>query len=222
MMGAHDLQVIMNEYVDAESYPSVFPLLSALKEQSLNLTGVIVDGHRPVIRAFRDVWPGITVQRCLWHVQREGLRWMRRYPKTLAARELKGLLCALTAVKTIQARDEFMRGFAAWRQRHESFVRSLVPTSVACKDLKRATALLINALPDMFHYLDDPNLRSTTSALESFYSRLKGDFRRHRGLSLKHKISYLRWYCYLQNRKIINTNRVLSPFRQSFGRNHGQ
>jgi len=59
--------------------------------------------------------------------------------------------------------------------------------------------LINNALPNMFHYLTDQNIAYTTNLLESFYSRLKADFYRHRGLSEAHKINYLHWYCYLKN-----------------------
>ena len=51
----------------------------------------------------------------------------------------------------------------------------------------------------MFHYLKEPNIPSTTNALEGYYSPLKADYRRHRGLSQKHKIHYLKWYCFFKN-----------------------
>jgi hypothetical protein len=44
-----------------------------------------------------------------------------------------------------------------------------LPSSTgAYKDLKRTMTLIANAIPDMFHYLDAPNIHSKTNCLESF------------------------------------------------------
>lgn len=83
------------------------------------------------------------------------------------------------------------------------FVRSLPLSNIAFKDLKRTMVLLNNALPYMFYYLKEPNIPATTNVLEGFYSRLKADYRRHRGLSQKHKIHYLKWYCFFKNNNIL-------------------
>jgi hypothetical protein len=89
--------------------------------------------------------------------------------------------------------------------KYESFIKALPKSTVAHKDLKRTIVLLNNALPDMFYYLEDSQVQSTTNALEGFHSRLKADYQRHRGLSKEHKISYLNWYCYYKNKEISNT-----------------
>jgi hypothetical protein len=54
-------------------------------------------------------------------------------------------------------------------------------------------------LPDMFHFLEDSNIYSTTNPLEGFHSRLKSDYQRHRGLSRQHKIQFFHWYCYFKD-----------------------
>ena len=46
----------------------------------------------------------------------------------------------------------------------------------------------------MFHYLKEPSIPSTTNALEGFYSRLKADYNKHRGLAKKRKINGLERY----------------------------
>lgn len=199
MIDTQEQHIVMNHYVDKESYPCVSPLLVALKKKSLEPRAVTVDGHPHVIRAFTDTWPGITIQRCLYHIQREGMRWLRSYPKTQAGRELRLLLNTVTRIKSVKERDVFLSIFDRWQKRYGDFVQSLPRTSKAFKDLKRTVALINNARDNMFHYLSDSKIRSTTNLLEGFYSRLKSDFQRHRGLSEQHKISYLNWYCYFEN-----------------------
>jgi transposase-like protein len=204
-MDALTQQVIMNAYVDSESYYTVSPLLVHLHSLGLRPQALIMDGHRLIIRAIREIWATVIIQRCLYHIQREGLRWLRTYPKTEAGKELRALLRYLPRIKNIETRNQFLSNYASWIKKHKSFVLSLPSSTIAYKDLKKTMTLITNALPDMFHYLEDPHILSTTNCLESFFSRLKADFRRHRGLSEAHKQSYLRWYCYFKNNHYSNT-----------------
>jgi hypothetical protein len=199
LMDALTQRIIMNAYVATESYKTVHPMLIQLNALGLHPQALMLDGHRMIIRAIREVWGTVIIQRCLYHIQREGLRWLRTYPKTEAAKELQKLLRLLTRIRDIERKNLFLSNYAAWIETYKNFVRTLPSSTVAYKDLKRTMTLITNAIPDMFHYLDDPNIHSTTNCLESFFSRLKADFRRHRGLSETHKKSYLRWYCYFKN-----------------------
>lgn len=198
-MDALTQRVIMNAYVATESYKTVHPMLLQLNGLGLRPQALILDGHRMVIRAIREVWGTVIIQRCLYHIQREGLRWLRTHPKTEAAKELQHLLRLLTKIKDTERKNLFLCKYITWIETYKSFVRALPSSTVAYKDLKRTMALITNAIPDMFHYLQDPNIPATTNCLESFFSRLKADFRRHRGLSEIHRKSYLRWYCFFKN-----------------------
>jgi len=164
-----------------------------------------MDGERHVMRAVREIWPKAIIQRCLYHIQHEGMRWLRTYPKTQAGKELRFLLNTLCSIESVKEQDTFVQNFQTWLKKYTDFIESLPKNIVAFKDLKRTISLINNALPDMFHYLKDPTVHKTTNALESFYSRLKSDYRRHRGLTQKHKIKYLTWYCHFKNGLITNT-----------------
>lgn len=204
LMDALTQRIIMSTYVATEDYKTVHPMFIQLNVLGLHPRALILDGHRMIIRAIREVWGTVLIQRCLYHIQRQGLCWLRTYPKTEAAKELQKLLRYLPKIKDIEKRNLFLRDYADWIETYKRFVNTL-PSSIAVyKDLKRTMALITNAIPDMFHFLDDPNIRSTTNCLEGFFSRLKADFRRHRGLSEAHKQTYLQWYCYFKNKKNSN------------------
>src|SRR3989337_4239062 len=63
-------------------------------------------------------------------------------------------------------------------------------------DIKRAGSMLLKALPDMFHYLDNPKIPATTNGLEGYFSRLKAHYRQHRGLHPSKRANYFSWYFY--------------------------
>ncbi len=198
-MNAKGQSIISAIYAHKEGYGSVHPWFLGLRKRGLNPLFISMDGERTVMHAVRTVWPENRIQRCLYHIQHEGMRWLRTYPKTQAGRELRSILGALCAIKSFKERNLFIETYRVWLDKYKSFVRSLPRTTVAFKDLKRTMGLINNALPNMFHYLNNPTVPSTTNSIESFYSRLKADYRRHRGLTQKNKINYLKWYCYYKN-----------------------
>ncbi|MCK4430294.1 MAG: transposase [Candidatus Aminicenantes bacterium] len=205
LMDAVDQRLISNIYAKKEGYRNVYTWFSELNEEGLKPRYITMDGERSVIRAINEIWPQAKIQRCLYHIQREGMRWLRTYPKTQAGKDLRRLLKTLCRISSLEERNEFIASYMAWLDRYKDFVISLPRGEVAFKDLKKTMTLIYNALPDMFHYLTDKNIPKTTNTLESFYSRLKADYRKHRGLTEKHKISYLNWYCYFKNKEISNT-----------------
>jgi transposase-like protein len=204
-MNAVDQKIISHIHTIKEGNKYVYPWFSKLKEQGLNPSFITMDGERSVIRAIHNVWPQANIQRCLYHIQREGMRWLRTYPKTQAGIDLRRLLKTLCQINSLKERDAFITSYAIWLDEYRNYVMSLPRTKVAFKDLRRTMTLIFNALPDMFHYLTDVNIHKTTNTIESFYSRLKADYRKHRGLTEKHKISYLNWYCHFKNYGKTNT-----------------
>ena len=198
-MDATSQKIIAHLYVGRESFKEAYPWFSCLKSQGLNPSFITTDGECSVLRAIGLVWPAAKLQRCLYHLQHEGMRWLRTYPKTEAGKKLRTLLSRLSGIKTVYERDTFKADYADWVRRYRDFVRLLPKTTVAAKDLKRTMALINHALPDMFHYLEDGRVHATTNALEGFHSRLKADYYRHRGLSKEHRIHFINWYCYFEN-----------------------
>ncbi len=199
LMDAKKGNIISTIYAKKEGFQSVYPWFRKLKKQGLKPHYITMDGERSVTRAISMVWPKARVQRCLYHIQREGMRWLRTYPKTLAGRQLRSILRTLCSIKSVKEQNAFISSYKTWISKYRKFIKSLPVSNVAFKDLKRTIVLINNALPDMFYYLKDPDVPPTTNTIESFYSRVKADYRRHRGLTQMHKIHYLKWYCYLKN-----------------------
>lgn len=199
LMSAQSQKTISRIYAKKEGYRTTHAWFLALKDKGLEPRFITMDGEQGVIRAVKEVWPKATIQRCLYHVQSQGMSWLRAHPKTKAGKDLRGLLSTLCSIKSVKERNHFIKQFCQWLEHYRSFVESLPKNQAALRDLKRTISLVENAIPDMFHYLDDPHVHKTSNLLESYFSRLKADYRRHRGLTKEHKIQYLKWYCYYKN-----------------------
>jgi hypothetical protein len=204
LMNAPDQRTLSNLYVPKEVFDSIFHWLSHLKEKNLTLFAITTDGERSTIRAIKSLWPQITIQRCLYHIQHEGCRWLRSYPPTSAGRQLRKLLLGLTAIKSVKQQNDFLSAYKFWLHQHQHVVLALPMKVKVNYDLKRTISLINNALPDMFHYLMNPMIHSTTNALEGWHSRVKRAYRQHPGLTQRHKIQFLKWYSYFENQQKTN------------------
>jgi len=67
------------------------------------------------------------------------------------------------------------------------------------KMIRRVRRLLINAISDMFHYLEDEQIPKSTNALESFFGHLKDNLSIHRGMSSSNRKNYIKGYLHLRN-----------------------
>lgn len=204
LMSATDQLILSNLYTAKEGFYAALDWLKRLKMRGLEPIAFTTDGERSVLKAILSLWPEAKLQRCLYHIQHEGCRWLRTYPKTEAGRQLRELLLSLTSIRSVKEQNRFVSAFKTWQNQYQSFVLSLPMHIKANFDLKRTITLIHNALPNMFHYLMDPNIHSTTNALEGWHSRTKRAYRQHAGLTQRHKIQFLKWLSYFENQQKIN------------------
>lgn len=194
-------QIIYNQYCVRENYATASMIFRELLSRQVNPKAITTDGNTSVIRAIKKVYPDTVIQRCLVHIQRQGLSWLRRFPKSQAAGDLRLLLLTVTNIKNHKQKEIFISDFNSWEKRYGKFVLSLPSSDKVYSDLQRTRSLIIHAMPDMFHYLEDSNIASTTNKVEGYFSRLKEIYRRHRGISKNRRDIYFQWYIYLKNIK---------------------
>jgi hypothetical protein len=192
-------KVIAYKYHYRENYESAYQMFRGMMDSGLQPAAITIDGNTSVIRAIKAVWPEVIIQRCTTHIQRQGLSWLRRYPKLEASKKLREILLTITAVKDEKGRKEFIKDFGRWEKQYGCFVLSLPSRDKVYGDLQRTRSLVLHALPNMFHYLDDQCIAASTNKLEGYFSRLKEIYRKHRGLSKKHRQNYFAWYINFKN-----------------------
>lgn len=198
LMNAKGHRVTAGKYgIRENSIPQLKIFFEPLIEQGLTLKSCTVDGNPQVIRTLRELWPEIIIQRCLVHIQRQGLMWCRQKPKRTDAKHLRKIFLRITYIRDKKDRDKFLNEVMTWEKRFGFHVAVSREKGRVFSDLKRARSMLLNALPDMFHYLEDSNIPHTTNGLEGYFSRLKRSYRNHRGLSPYKRRYYFMWYFFL-------------------------
>lgn len=193
--------IVEHTYCQRENYDQTRKMLERLKAKGVEPVSVTLDGNTSVIRAIKVVYPNIIIQRCLVHIQRQGLSWLRKYPKSRAGKELKILFITITNIRNRREKGRFVKDLKAWEDKYGEWVLFLPSEHKVYGDLQRARSMIFHALPDMFHYLDNPNISFTTNKLEGYFSLLKTRYKGHRGMSKKHRKNYLKWYIYFNNKR---------------------
>jgi hypothetical protein len=197
LMDARTHTLVTGRYdVSESSGPQLRAFLGRLKELGLCPCSFTVDGNPQLTNVLKSLWPGVAVQRCLVHIQRQGLVWCRNVPKTIYAQKLRNIFLKVTRIHTKEDRDEFLDLVGEWEIKYGSQILRRPERGYVFSDIKRARSMLLRALPDMFYYLDDPLIPISTNSLEGYFSRLKGRYRQHRGLSRLKRNSYFQWYFY--------------------------
>lgn len=182
-------------FAERECHASWHALLTTLAQQGITPDFVVCDAHAGLLKALREVWPQVPIQRCLIHVVRQAKLWLTQHPKTPAGRRLRILVNALTHVRTEDQKARWLRVYQHWLRHHDAFLkeRTAPPTKTRKgrylhRKLRAATALISNSLPDLFRFVTDPATPRTTNHVEGgINSRIKDLYRRHRGLSIHRK-----------------------------------
>ncbi len=193
-MNAVDHRIIYGSFNVAENHRSLKAIFHALSESGLSPQYATIDGNPALSLALRYQWPSIIVQRCLVHIQRQGLSWCRRNPKRTDAKHLRKLFLEVTSIHSTEDRDNFLTRFNSWEHTYGKRIATTPEHGYVFSDLKRARSMLLSALPHMFYFLGNPIVANSTNAVEGYFSRLKHRYRQHRGLAVRHREQYFQWY----------------------------
>lgn len=190
-----------------EYYEEIKEDLENLKRLGIDIESITCDGHRAILKAIRTVFPHVTLQRCIVHVYRMGHIWLRQKPKTEASMGLKHLLDLLVHVRTANDRLAWKRLFMDWYNLNKDFVNEKAHNPQTKrwwyrhKLLRRATVMILSALPNLFHFIDNSRIPKSTNGIESFFGHLKDTLSIHRGLSYTNRKAFILWYIHLKNKR---------------------
>jgi transposase-like protein len=194
-------------FSDGEHYEEIKEDLENLIKLGVQIESITTDGHKSILKAIKKSLPDVLAQRCLVHIQRMCLLWLTRFPKHQAGLELRRLVLQLLRIKTDNDRIYWTRQLNQWHELYKAYLQEKTIHKetgrywYTHKLLRRSYYTIKRALPNMFHYLNNPAIPNTTNGIEGFFSHLKNHLDLHRGLTIKHRIDFIKWYIYLSNDK---------------------
>lgn len=175
---------------------------------------VVVDGGSGFASACQQVWPNTRVQRCIFHVQAQIIRYTTRNPKTQPGEQLLALAIRLGKIRTPAQRDQWIQDYYSWSRRWKNFLAQIttlpngrrVPTHQRLiKARNLINRLIKNAT--LFTYLDPTlyekdeqvgSLPSTNNRIEgSINSQLRAMLKQHRGMSINHQLRAIGWWLHM-------------------------
>lgn len=150
--------------------------------------------------------PGVVVQRCLVHIQRQCLVWLTAYPTYEAGKALRMLVVMIHVIETHNDKQYWIQLLLAWEKKYKDFLKqkSYQPQTgrywYKHRSIRRSFFTIKRALPNMFHYLDNAQIPKTTNGIESYFGHLKNHLDLHRGLTRTNRINFIKWYIYFKNK----------------------
>jgi len=200
----NDLKYLQSgNIVNRENYDNYVVDLKLLKQSGLNMDSITSDGQKGLIKAINEVFPNVVHQRCIIHIQRMSKIYLTRNPKTDAGITLLYWVKKLHEIETPEQKNKWIGQFAGWQKKYRDFLmeKSESPSGrkwYTHKMLRRTRPLIKNALPNMFHYLDNSDIPKSTNGLEAKFSYFKLNLNIHRGLSKKSRKNFILWYYYFK------------------------
>ena len=190
---------------NGEKYVEMKEDLENLLVLGVQIESITCDGHPSLLKAINKVCKDIQLQRCIIHIQRMCRIWLSSKPKSEAGIELRKIISTVHQIQTEAEKQNWIMGLINWHQKHESYInqKSINEETGSYwythKMVRRSFTVIRKALPNMFHFVNNPKVPSSTNGLESFFGHLKDNLSVHRGLSKQHRKNFIKWYLYFRN-----------------------
>lgn len=194
-------------FTDGEHYTEIKEDLENLIRLGVMLESITIDGQKSTIKAIKTTLPEVKIQRCLVHIQRMCLIWLTKYPKHSSGQELRKLVLLLLKIETTNDKIAWINQFNDWYKMYKDYINEKTYQQetnrywYTHKLIRRAYSTIKSAIPNMFHYLENKNIPRTTNGIEGFFSHLKNHLDLHRGLTIKNRINFIKWYIHLARKK---------------------
>jgi len=192
---------------DGEWFEEFSEDLDNLIKLGVQIESITCDGDKSLLKAIRLICPDVKAQRCIIHIQRMCNIWLSNDPQSEAGKHLKHIVSRMHLISNIHQRNQWVGELISWHSDYKDFINQKTVNLETGrywhthKLVRRSYVTIKNALPDMFHYLDNQRIPKSTNGLESFFGHLKDHIRIHRGLSKKHKRSFIKWYLFFKNQE---------------------
>lgn len=172
-------------------------------------TGIVSDGGRGILNAVFRVFGNIPHQICLAHLHRQIVNSIGRFPKDERVRKLKEIADHIWFIESKEALLWWENKLQEWTHENRNFLyetRRLEDGGwwYVHKGVRKAVRILVSLPNTSFKFLDHPLMPKTTNELEGTISNISGKHLIHKGLKRDRVQSFISWFIYFYNRKIIS------------------
>lgn len=193
-------KVIRFWFYDGERYEYIKEDLKILRDEfKYEIICFIVDWAKQIKKAIEKIFPNAKIQRCLTHIKRQIQNNISKKPQSNCWKDLKKLV----NFKNFKNEKLFIKKFNLWEEKYADFLKektnNLNNSRYTHKKLRSAKSHIKNAIPYMFHYLKDENIKKSNNDLEWLNWVLNGHIFNHRWLRKDRLISFISLWLYERN-----------------------
>lgn len=191
-------------YVKYETVAGYVEGINYLKEQGMQIKGIVCDGRRGLFKALSE-YP---IQMCQFHQAAIVTRYITRKPKLPASIELQELMRLMPRTD----KESFFGALDEWFGRWKCFIEERAVNPVTGKSwyvhkrLRSAYKSLERNKGYLFTWYDnlDLGLPNTNNQLEGTFTDLKNKLRNHNGLNGMRKEKFINGFLKASTLGIIN------------------
>lgn len=157
--------------------------------ENYQVCGIVCDGFKGLLKQFS----GFKVQMCQRHQIDIVRRYLTRYPKLAAGKELYFLTKNITNL----SKKEFVIQFSEWQEKWFDFLNERTKneltgrTHFTHKKLRSAWLSIKRNLPYLFVFENVEGMPNTNNSLEGTFTALKNRLRNHNGMSKENRKRFI-------------------------------
>lgn len=172
-------------------------------------TGFVTDGGTAIVSAVGEVYPHAPHQICLAHMHRQIINSLGRYSKDKRITDLIGLANHIWFIESTEALKYWEDKLKDWIRSNFFFLKETRKddtgrTWYIHKGVRKAVKIMIKLPKTSFKFLTHPTMPKTTNEIEATFGHIGQRWLRHKGLKKTRWESYLKWFTYYYNKKLLD------------------
>lgn len=185
-------KVVWFWFYDWEKYEYIKNDLSILKNEfKYEIECFIVDWAKQIRKAIDETYPKAKIQRCLTHIFRQIKNNISNNPQSDCWKDLQKII----TFKNFENKKKFLNKFYLWEQKYFDFLKEKSfkweKYWYTHRKLRASRSHIKNAIPNMFHYLKNENIKRSSNDLEWYNWVLWDHIYYHRWLRNNRLISFI-------------------------------
>jgi hypothetical protein len=200
--------IIHASFVSSERGSLIAKDLKILSEK-YTFTGIVSDGATGIRNAVLLRYGTIPHQICMAHLHRDVVNAIGQSPKDKRVQELKMIADHIWLIESKEALRWWSTKLSEWTDTNQGFLMEYKRDDQGHwwhvhKGVRKAVRILVSLPDTSFQFLDHPLMPKTTNELEGSISVLSRKHHLHTGLKRERVPSFISWFIYFYNRKILS------------------